>query len=259
VHAALSSRSMLHLSREGCEWILKRILLVALLVLSAVAGFGHAYAMPLFTDTSKQAVFLSPLEDWMPTWNLEDYVSPLEQAGYHVDVLLGENVTVSFLKTGLANYDLIILRTDSFPHEGFSFFCSGEPVKSDSRKTFENEISSREVFVGICVGFSLIFLLHYYPPGALRHGLVYVLASHSTELATGFLSGGVAVFVGYDDDHSLYWGMMDAFSQRLIRNLSNGYSTKEAVLQLYQYLNLGHGATADWPTIHYYGDGTYKI
>lgn len=238
---------------------LKRALVIALLCLSMLGAASYASAVPLFSGASKQAVFLSPLENWMPTWDLEGYVSQLEHAGYHVDILLNENVSISFLKTGLANYDLIILRTDSFYEEGVTYFCSGEPVTYQARTVFANEISSRELQVGVCVGFSAAFLQDNYPAGSLRHGLVYAIGSVTQELSSAFLSGGSSVFMGYDVAFPLQWGRIDALSITLFTYMSQGYSVEDAMNQLNMYLYTGHGRTADWLLPYWTGDGNFKI
>ena len=237
----------------------KRILLIMLCVLTIATGVSNGFAMPFFTDASKQAVFLSPLEKWDPTWRLEAYISPLQRAGYQVDVLLNENVSISFLKTGLAKYDLIILRTDSFTLEGFSYYCSGETATFKSRATFAAEISSREVGIAACVGFSMLFLQHYYPAGSLRPALVYVLGGPSAELSSAFLSAGASAFIGYYEAYSIGWGRMDAYSQKLFEYLSQGYSVVDATMQMLAYLKTGHGNTADWPASYWAGDGSFTI
>ena len=241
---------------------LKKILIATLFVLSVVISTGSGFAMPMFsdfTDSSKQAVILSPLENWMPTWGLESHISLLQHAGYQVDVLLNENASISFLKTGLAKYDLVVLRTDAFIREGLTFYCAGDPANFEARDKFGGDVSSNEVGVGACVGFSVLFMMHYYPSGTLKHGLVYMLAIESAELASAFTSAGAAAFIGYNDAHSIQWGRMDAYSIQLLNYLSQGYAVADSVLELYIYLNTGHGKTADWVTPYWAGDGTYKI
>jgi hypothetical protein len=239
----------------------KRFLLATLFILCVVSGVGQAVAVPWSGETSKQAVFLSPLERWMPTWNLDSYVLLLERAGYHVDVLLNEGVSISFLRAGLARYDLIILRTESFSNEEVNFYCSGEPVTRQARTTFANEISSHELQVGVCVGFSLIFLQNSYPANSLRAGLVYTLGSSTEELSSAFLDAGASIFVTPEDasGYSLQWGRMDAFSIQLFRYLSRGYTMKDAMIELKAYLNTGHGESATWPSLFVRGDQDFKI
>jgi hypothetical protein len=195
----------------------------------------------------------------MPTWNLDSYVLLLERAGYHVDVLLNEDVSISFLRVGLAKYDLIILRTDSFNQESLNYYCSGEPVTPQTPAKFANEIASKELKVGICVGFSSIFLENSYPIDSLRHGLVYVLAGGAAELSSIFLDAGASVFVSFNEFFSLGWGRMDAFSQVFFKYLSRGNTVKDAWQEVIFYLKLGHGNTASWPQLHWSGDGDYKI
>jgi hypothetical protein len=226
-----------------------------------VSGAGQAFAVSSSGETGKQAVFLSPLERWMPTWNLDSYVLLLERAGYHVDVLLNGNVSISFLRVGLAKYDLIILRTESFSNEEVNFYCSGEPVTARARTTFANEISSRELQVGVCVGFSLIFLRNNYPANSLRSGLVYTIGSSSSELSSAFLEAGAKVFLTPEetDGYTLQWGRIDAFSIQLFKYLSKGYTVNDAIDQLKTYLHTGHGDSIDWPSLYCRGDQTFKI
>lgn len=237
---------------------MKRVLLIALFVLSVVAGASHASAVPFFSDTNKQAVFLSPLERWMPTYDVGQYVSELEKAGYHVDVLLNENVSITFLRTGLAKYDLIILRTDSFYYEGLSFYCSGDTVTTKTRAAYTNEISAHEIQVASCLGFSMIFVQHSYPAGSLQ-GLVYAPGSKTTDLAGAFLGAGASVFIGYDDDFSPGWGRMDVLSTKMLGYMAQGYAVKDALIKLQVYLHAGHGDTADWTLPAWAGDGDFKI
>jgi len=238
---------------------LKRVLIVALFLISLVTGSCSAFAAPLFSQANKQAVILLPLEEWMSTWNRNTYVSLLERAGYSVDVLTDGNVSISFLRTGLARYDIIILRTDSFQYEGMDYFCSGEPFTYGARHTYSAEISSQEVSVGACVGFSTLFLRDNYPANSLRHGLVFVIGSDSGVLASSFLASGAAAFIGYFETFSLSWGRMDVFSEKLLSYLASGSSVSDSVLQLTIYVHLGHGGTANWPSVYWTGDGTYKI
>jgi len=223
-----------------------------------LGSMNGAFAVPLPSGTSKQAVFLSPLEGWMPTWNLDAYISPLERAGYHVDVLLNENVSITFLRTGLAEYDVIILRTDSFAYEGFDFYCSGEPV-AKARTKFAAEITARELQVGACVGFSTLFLKQNYPGKSLRPGFVYAVGSTTAALSSTFLAAGATMFIGYYDARSLQWGRVDALSEKLFDYLSQGYSVNDAIIRLTRYLNTGHGSTATWPMLYCSGDGKFKI
>lgn len=217
-------------------------------------------AAPLLNQpVSKQALFLSPLERWIPTWNLEGYVSLLERAGYRVDLLFSENVSISFLRSGLANYDIIILRTDSFSWEGFNYYCSGDPVTFEARSRYAAEVSDRQLHIGACVGFSFKFIQSNYPANSLRAGMVFVMDGYSAEMSSVFLAAGSAVYVGYYDGYPLVWGRMDALSLKWLSFLSKGYPVKTAVPMLYNYLTFGHGDTGTWPSLFWYGDGNFKL
>jgi hypothetical protein len=237
----------------------KAVVLVALCVLGVFAQAGNVAGQPLFSEGGKQAVILSPLERWMPTWNMETYVAILERAGYQVEIVLNENVSISFLRTQLAKYDLIILRTDSFAWEGFNFFCSGESATVQAKKTYVNEIAARELDVAACVGFSMLFLRSNYRPGSLRPGLVFGVGGGMVELSPAFKEAGMAVFIGYDDMYSLSWGRVDALSQKLLRYMSEGTSVKNSVSRLYQYLTIGHGRDASLPSVYWTGNGDFTI
>jgi hypothetical protein len=234
------------------------MLAVTLCVLCLAAAASQAVAVPLFSETNKQAVFLSPLEQWWPTWNLAGYVYPLEKVGYHVDVLVNENVSIAFLKTELAKYDVIIMRTASFSYEGVNFLCSGEPITSNTT-AYASGISSNELHIGVCLGFSSLFLRHNYGADSLRHGLVFMLGSGAAELSSVFLSAGSAAFVGFYESFSMGWGSMDAFTQAFLKYLSEGNTVKEAIVELDMYLYSGHGSTANWLLPYWSGDGDFKL
>ena len=238
---------------------MKAIFLVTLCILASVAGINGALGAPLLSDPAKKVLFLSPWERWVPTWNLKDYVSTFELAGHSVDMVSNENASISFLMTQLGTYDIIIIRTESFYIEGLNYYCSGEPVTVKSRTTFASLISEKEIAVSQCIGFSLKFLQQYYPPGTLKHGLVYVVGGPAGDLSQAFLVGGAAVFVGYDDPYSLEWGRMDALSQALFRNLLQGSSVRDGISDLYVYLCRAHGEAGNWPMLTWQGDGDFKI
>ncbi len=223
------------------------------------ASLAGANAAPSFASDSKQAVFISPMESTRSTWNLEEYVSLLEGAGYEVDLVFDENASVTFFATALSNYDVVILRTDSFTREGFNFYCTGEPVTWGTRTTYAEEISARALDAGVCLGFSMKFIDINYVPGSLRNGMVYVIDGYSADLAGAFLNAGSAVYVGYYDAYPLGWGRIDALSLKFLSYVTAGHSVKEAVPMLYTYLCLGHGVTGNWPSIFYYGEGSFRM
>lgn len=237
---------------------LKSLLLIALCVLPLVTGISNGFAAPSFAGTTKRAVFLSPLEKTEATWGFDAYKSLLERAGYQVDILLDGNASISFFETGLAKYDLIVLRTDSLVSEGLTYYCAGDKVNASTRGTFAGEIGLKEVLVGECVGFSTLFLRNHYPAGSLR-GLVIAVGSNTAQLSTVFLKAGATALIGYYDDHCTQWGILDSYSLKLLYYLSQGYSVEGASVQLYLYLYTGHGMTADWILPYWAGDGSYKI
>jgi len=243
---------------------LKSLLLIALCVLPLVTGISNGFAAPSFVEppsfagTTKRAVFLSPLEKIEPTWGFEAYKSLLERAGYQVDILLDGDASISFFETGLAKYDLIVLRTDSMVSEGLTYYCAGDKADASARGTFAGETALKEVKVSECVGFSTLFLQNHYPAGSLR-GLVIAVGSNTAQLSTVFLKAGATALIGFYDEHCTQWGNLDSYSLKLLYYLSQGYSVKSANIQLYNYLYTGHGKTADWILPYWAGDGSYKI
>ena len=237
---------------------LKSVILIALCVLPLVTGISSGFAAPSFAATTKRAVFLSPLEKIEPTWGFDAYKSLLQRAGYQVDILLDGDASISFFETGLAKYDLIVLRTDSIVYEGLAYFCAGDKADASARGTFAGEIGLKEVLVGECVGFSPLFLQNHYPAGSLS-GLVIAVGSNTAELSTVFLKAGATALIGFYDDHCTQWGNLDSYSLKLLYYLSQGYSVAAANIQLLTYLYTGHGETADWIQPYWAGDGSYKI
>lgn len=245
--------------------------LVALCILGLGASASHVFAQPLKFDGpggSGTAAFISPLERWESTPNFGQYEATLEHAGYTVQMISDEAASLSFLKTELTNYDLIILRLDSFYYEGLSYFCSGEnfdPFNPRSRTEYAAEyaaeIKAHEISIaGPCVGFSMLYILHNYQKSSLR-GLVFAIGSGTPELAAAFINGGTAVFISYDApvEYSLAWGRFDLYSATFLGILSEGYTVREAVTQFYGRAMRGHGSTAAWPSIYWVGDGNYTI
>jgi hypothetical protein len=243
---------------------LKSLLLIALCVLPLVTGISNGFAAPSFVeppsfaDATRRAVFISPLEDIEPTWGSESYKSLLEHAGYQVDIVLDGNASISFFETGLAGYDLIVLRTDSFVSQGLTYYCAGDKADASARGTFAGETALKEVKVEACVGFSTLFLQNHYPAGSLR-GLVFAVGSNTADMSTVFLKAGAAALIGFYDEHHTQWGNLDSYSLKLLYYLSQGYSVESANIQLYIYLYTGHGKTADWILPYWAGDGSYKI
>ncbi|MGA2238495.1 MAG: hypothetical protein ABSG74_04715 [Candidatus Bathyarchaeia archaeon] len=237
---------------------LKSVILIALCVLPLLTGISNGFAAPSFAATTKRAVFLSPLENTEPTWGFDAYKSLLKRAGYQVDILLDGNASISFFETGLAKYDLIVLRTDSMVSEGMTYFCAGDKADASARGTFAGEIALKEVLVGECVGFSILFLQSHYPAGSLR-GLVIAVGSNTAQLSAGFLDAGAAALIGFNDEHCTQWGNLDSYSLKLLYYLSQGYSVEGANIELNIYLYMGHGTTADWILPYWAGDGSYKI
>jgi len=237
---------------------LKSLLLIALCVLPLVTGISNGFAAPSFAGASKRAVFISPMENVEPTWGSESYKSLLERAGYQVDIVLDGNASISFFETGLAKYDLIVLRTDSFASEALTYYCAGDKADVSARGTFAAETALHEVKVEQCVGFSTLFLQNHYPAGSLR-GLVIAVGSNTADMSTVFLKAGAAALIGFYDEHCSQWGILDSYSLKLLYYLSQGYSVESANIQLYIYLYTGHGKTADWILPYWAGDGSYKI
>jgi hypothetical protein len=185
-----------------------------------------------------------------------------------VELVLDEAASLSFLKTELANYDLIVLRLDAFYYEGFSYFCAGEPfeqghnshLRSEYASEYAAEIAAREISVkGPCVGFSILYIMHNYKNG-LR-GLVFAYGPGTPELAASFLHGGSDVFISYDSpaSYGLGWGRFDTYAENILQLLADGNSVRNAVAQFYLNATRGHGVTASWPSIYWVGDGDYTI
>jgi hypothetical protein len=216
---------------------------------------------------SGTAAIISPLEKWEPTGNV-DYASVLEAAGYSVETILNDAASPAFFKTELANYDIIILRLDSFLYEGFSYFCTGVTVgatdaqqRNDFATQYATEITAHEISLkGPCVGFSMLYILHSYQKSSFR-GLVLALGPGTPELAAAFINNGAAAFITYDSpvEYSLQWGRYDLYTVTILSILTEGYTVRNAVAEFYNQAMRGHGVTADWPSIYWVGDGNYTI
>jgi hypothetical protein len=244
------------------------LILVCLLSLSFLVS--QSFAEPLRFDGPGDgtAAFISPLERWFPTANIEHYMALLEGAGYSVDVILDEAASIEFFRSELSNYDLIVLRLDSFYYESLTYFCTGHTLEADMAREraeyvteYAAEISAHELsLAGPCVGFSMLYILHNYEKASL-HGLVVAFGSGTLELAAAFIEGGAAAFISYDSprEYSLTWGRYDLYTVTLLSILSEGYTVKNAIAEFNLRTNQGHGKTATWPTIYWDGDGDYTM
>lgn len=212
------------------------------------------------------AAIISPLEKDQPTWNIDGYVSSLEDAGYSVEVVADEAASLAFFRTELANYNLIILRLDSFYYEGFSYFCAGDSYDSfnPSQRTqyqsqYATELAAHEVSItGPCLGFSMAFILNSYQKHSFN-GLVIAYGFGAYELAASFINNGAAAFISYDSPANLSWGRFDSYAETLVTILAEGNTVRDAVAQFYLLAMRGHGLTATWPSIYWVGDGNYTI
>jgi len=247
------------------------LVIVALCIPGLSGSAGHVFAQPLKFDGqggNGTAAFISPLERWEPTPNFDQYEATLKHAGYTVQMMSNGVASLSFLKTELTNYDLIIIRLDSFYYEGLSYFCSGEnfdPFNPQSRADYATqyapEINAHEISIaGPCVGLSMLYVLHNYHKSRVR-GLVLAFGPGTPELAAAFINGGAAAFISYaiPVEYSLAWGRFDLYSLTLLGILSEGYTIRDTVTQFYTRVMRGHGSTATWPSICWVGDGDYTI
>lgn len=212
------------------------------------------------------AAIISPLEKDRPIWNIDGYVNSLEDAGYSVEVVADEAASLAFLGTELANYNLIILRLDSFYYEGFSYFCAGDnfdPFNPSQRAQYQSqyatELAAHEISTaGPCLGFSMRYILDNYHTHSFN-GLVIAYGPGTPELAASFINNGAAAFISYDSPTNLSWGRFDSYAETLVTTLAEGNTVRNAVAQFYLLAMRGHGLTATWPSIYWVGDGNYII
>lgn len=216
---------------------------------------------------SGSAAIISPLDKTEPIWNIDSYVSSLEEAGYSVETILNEAASLSFFKTELANYNLIILHVDSFYYEGFSYFCAGDNFDAfdpsqriQYKEQYAAEITAHKISLeGPCIGFSMRYILDNYNTHSFN-GLVIAYGSHAYELENAFLRNGVDAFITfYQDEPALGWGRSDSVVQTVVQLLAEHNSVRDSVAQFYLIAMRGHGQTADWPSIDWAGDGDYTI
>lgn len=245
------------------------VLVVLLLAFTLAIPPASAWCGPLCQYTqkgtvaaSKNALIFSPYEASVPTWHIDTLIASLRSAGYRVTVVTNAQASIQFLRTQLKGFSLIILRTDSFPGEGLTYYCTGQTPTlptdvSSYQKAYSGMIQKHEVQVSSCVGFSLIFLQDYYPSGL--SGLLYIVGPDGQDLANPWLKAGGSVAVGYQIDMSITWGRLDVMTLSFFKYLTQGYTVVESYARMDAELHANHGVSADWPAMWYDGNQNYKI
>ena len=209
-----------------------------------------------------RALILSPVEDNHPFSELDDLMSDLTSAGYSVDVMNDSQVTVEFLKSGLRDYSIIVLRTESieFEREALSFF-TGDIVSEETIAEYQEEISDELVAYSSSKVFRVFpsFIEHFYAPNGLEGKLIYFFSAFSSSFSSSFMKAGVKVFIGYAGDVYLEWGIGDRATTSLFDFLCRGHNVEASVRETKQLLNSRWSVSAPFNTISYVGDGTLTI
>lgn len=240
---------------------MRRLLLVSsvLLVLFISTQAISVHAQP-------RAIILSPYENFSPFATAAQIKSTLGSAGFAVDIVNGQNVTVDLLKTVFKNYDFIIYRTGAtccaFVNYSFSFI-SGEPTNPATINKYASDISAGRVsyrtnqFLEITNN----FLQYYYPPGSISaNHLVFLYAPLSLRMGTLFKDAGVRTVIGYNGEISFQFGEGDEMAFYLTESLVTGSMVKDSV-DLIRQLVTGRfsGTTNQLDSIGFYGDGKFKL
>ena len=209
-----------------------------------------------------RALILSPVEDSHPFSELDDLMSDLTSVGYSVDVMNDSQVTVEFLKSGLRDYSIIVLRTESieFEREALSFF-TGDIVSEETIAEYQEEISDELVAYSSSKVFRVFpsFIEHFYAPNGLEGKLIYFFSAFSSSFSSSFMKAGVKVFIGYAGDVYLEWGIGDRATTSLFDFLCRGHNVEASVRETKQLLNSRWGVSAPFNTISYVGDGALTI
>ena len=153
--------------------------------------------------------------------------------GYAFDTVLGEEVTVEYLRRLPAGYDLIVLRVHSTVNADMAWFFTGEEYSQD-RYVLEQladevhparpSVGSRRLFA---VGAD--FVNHFMRDG-FRGSTVLVMGcdgARATDLAKAFVDNGAELYISWDGPVSLSHTDR-AFSCLLTAMVRDGMSPREA-------------------------------
>ncbi len=205
---------------------LASIILIGLLAISTILVASH----PLNVSAAKRAVILSPLSWLYPVAYLSRVISILNYAGFTVDVIENQLVTVDLFRHQLSDYSLIIWRTEAYQWNHQVFWYLGELTSSTSDGTYSQDIAEgRMDFHGFAAGIKWDFINYYYGSSGLAGRLVYILASRSLDVGWGFLRAGARNVIGYYGSISLQWGFGDFVTRFIFNYLSQGYTVDQTI------------------------------
>jgi hypothetical protein len=203
-------------------------MLTVSLLISAVVGV--LTAVP-YVHAAPKAVILSPLEFIEPMAYVGQMKSLLTSAGFTVEFLVNEQVSVDFFKTQLSNYKIIILRTEAYEWAHITYWYLGEFTTYQSVAKYAADIAAKRLnFDSFKAGFALQFVKDYYKSNPLPGSFVFLVASNSLLLASTFKSVGAAVVAGYYRPLNFGFGLVDHLTQLVIYFMERqGLTVKDGI------------------------------
>lgn len=236
------------------------IVLVGLLTLSTIL----VTYQPPTASAAKRAVILSPLSWLYPIGYLGRLTSYLNSAGFTVDLIENQLVTVELFKHHLSDYNVIIWRTEAYEWNHKVFWYLGEFASPTSNDVYKDDIAAgRMDFHGFAAGIKWDFIAYYYGSSGLAGRLVYILASRSLDIGFGFLQAGAKDVIGYFGSISLQWGFGDFVTRLLFSYLSQGLTVDAAVNKTIDFFTkMKLESQIDIvviPPLYYTGDGSATL
>jgi len=191
----------------------------------------------------------------------------LKNAGYNVTFMRDSQITLTFFRTQLNNYDIIIWRTNAYDWRHTIYWYLGELDNKKARDAYATDFASGAVdnTNGI-LGISLKFITEYYPAGSSLANveLFMIVSSVSAYVGPFLIKAGVKSVIDYYGAFSLSADIIDYITMMIVRFLAAGNTVKDAVMKtLSIFMNQRTPSQPldprSLPPMYYMGSGTLTI
>jgi len=230
------------LSRAGGrKWSATGFTLIFIVCIIAVAYLDVSYKSGT-QNTVTHVVYI----DTLHAGNLGFHGETLEifsREGYSFDTVLGEAVTVEYLRRLPAGYDIVILRVHSTINDEMVWFFTGEEYSQDKYvlEQLADEVHPARPSLGserlFAVGADFV---NHFMKDRFRGSIILVMGCDGmkgTDLAQAFIDNGARMYVSWDGPVTLEHTDL-AFSCIIRAMIEEGMNPEEAVT--YTMNTVGH-------------------
>jgi len=211
------------------------------------------------------AVIVNPFEFQFPNPTLIEYIkTTLSGKGYIVATVQNDQVTVVWLRTGLAGMKVIFWRGHGGWFDTTVVLATGEKAKVRGTVLFlpadyVDDYKSGRIVVGYIPGVGYFYCITpsfvtYYYDTSLGSSLVYVEACGSlknTSMASAFVtSSGPGVYIGWTESVTVSYGDNTAYD--CFTKFASGSTVADVIA-------IGYEDTYTGAKLDYYGNGSLKL